>query len=297
LVQDLPNFEKSGKILSRVRDYVKTLPVRGMGVMQVCEDVENKIRELGGELAFPCNVGINEVAAHYTSPWGDETMIPDSSVVKIDFGVHISGCITDTSVTLSLNPAYDSLVVAAETALQEAISAVAPGRRLSEVGGIIERAIGRYGFRPIRNLTGHKIDRYLLHAGKSVPNVSGMETGRFEEGEIYAIEPFATYKNAEGAVKERLPAYIFRFVRMKGARTKHARELAQYIQAEYKSLPFASRWILSDGIKATREALLELMENRSIAGYPVLVEASGNIVAQAEHTVLVTSDGCKILTN
>ena len=296
MVQDLPNFERSGQMLAKVRDHVKRMSIRGMSVIQVCEDVENKIRGLGGGLAFPCNVGINEVAAHYTSPWNDKTMIPDRSIVKIDFGVEIEGCITDTSITVPLDPIYDSLVVAAEVALQEAISAVAPGRRLSEVGGIVERAIARYGFRPIRNLTGHKIERYSLHAGKSVPNVSGMESGKFEEGEIYAIEPFATQKEAEGAVKERPPAYIFRFVRTKGVKTQSARGLAEYIQTQYKSLPFASRWILRDDKKETRAAFLELVENRSIAGYPVLVEVSGGMVAQAEHTVLVTRDGCKVLT-
>jgi methionyl aminopeptidase len=123
-----------------------------------------------------------------------------------------------------------------------------------------------------------------------------MESGKFEEGEIYAIEPFATQKEAEGAVKERPPAYIFRFVRTKGVKTQSARGLAEYIQTQYKSLPFASRWILRDDKKETRAAFLELVENRSIAGYPVLVEVSGGMVAQAEHTVLVTRDGCKVLT-
>jgi methionyl aminopeptidase len=297
LVEDLPNFEKSGQIVARVREYVKSLSIQGLSVLQVCEDVEKRIRELGGGLAFPCNVGINEVAAHYTSPWNDKTMIPDGSLVKIDFGVEIDGCITDTSITLSLNPACDSLVLAAETALQEAISAVAPGRKLSDVGGIVEAAIGRYGFRPIRNLTGHKIERYVLHAGKSVPNVAGIDAGRFEVGEIYAIEPFATRKEAEGAVRERMPAYIFRFVRMKGARTESARDLAEHIQTRYKSLPFASRWIFTDrGYEKTSAAFQELLENRSIAGYPVLVERSGGTIAQAEHTLLVTRDGCKVLT-
>ena len=297
MVEDFTKFETSGRILSRVREHVRRLPIRGMSVLRVCEEVEMKICELGGGPAFPCNVGINEVAAHYTSPWNDKTIIPDSSLVKIDFGVEVDGCITDTSITLSLNPAYDSMVVAAEAALGEAVAAVAPGRKLSDVGGIVEQAITRYGFRPIRNLTGHKIQRYVLHAGKSVPNVKGIESGRFETGEIYAIEPFATYRDAEGFVKERMPAYIFRFVRMKGARSVHARDLAAYIQTRYKSLPFASRWVLKDRRDSeTNAAFLELLENRSIAGYPVLVEASGAIVAQAEHTILVTEDGCRVLT-
>jgi methionyl aminopeptidase len=276
---------------------VKKLPIEDKKVIQVCEDVEGKILSLGGRSAFPCNVGINDVAAHYTSPLDDELVIPDGAIVKVDFGVELNGCLTDTAITLSLNPAFDSMIVAAETALQEAVSAVAPGRKLADIGAIVERAIVRYGFKPIRNLTGHKIDRYNLHAGKSVPNVSGMESGKFEIDEVYAIEPFATTKKSEGAVHETQARYIFRFVRAKGAKSKDAVELSNYIQAEYKSLPFASRWILKEWKDGdAKKAFHELLENRSIAGYPVLVEESGGPVSQAEHTVLVTGDGCRILT-
>jgi len=295
LVEDLEKFEKSGHILSGVREYVKTMPIQGRGVLQICDDVERTIVELGGRSAFPCNVGINDVAAHYTSPKDDKLRIPDGSIVKIDFGVELDGCITDTAISRSLNPAYDSMILAAETALQEALSAVAPGRKLSEIGGIIERAINRYGYRPIRNLTGHKIDRYNLHAGKSVPNVAGMEGGKFEVGEIYAIEPFATLKDAEGAVHEAHDAYIFRLVRAKGAKSARAKEIVDYVQTQFKSLPFASRWIYN-WRRESEAAFLELVKNRSIVGYPVLVEQSGAVVSQAEHTVLVTEDGCKVLT-
>jgi methionyl aminopeptidase len=146
-------------------------------------------------------------------------------------------------------------------------------------------------------LTGHKIDRYTIHAGKSVPNVSGVEGGRFEVGEVYAIEPFVTLKEAEGAVRDGDAAYIYRFVRMKGAGSKNAEKLAEYIRDTYKTLPFASRWVFDTRLEFdTRAAFAELNRNRCVSGYHVLVEESGNVVAQAEHTVLVTKDGCKVLT-
>lgn len=288
---------KSGRILAQMREFVRALPIQGRLLVDICEQVEGKIRELGAGPAFPCNIGINEVAAHYTSPWNDKRIVPDGSLVKIDFGVELDGYITDTAISRSLNPAYDSMIIAAETALQEALSAIAPGRKLSDIGGIVERCIQRYGFRPIRNLTGHKIDRYAIHAGKSVPNVSGMESGRFEVGEIYALEPFVTLREAEGAVRDGDASYIFRFVKTKGARSKDAVKLVELIRESYRTLPFASRWIYGrwcDGDPSA--AFEELTRNRCVAGYPVLVEASGNVVAQAEHTVLVTGNGCDVLT-
>ena len=293
----LAKFTQSGRILANTREFVKGMQIRCKPLLEICEFVEDKIHELGAGPAFPCNIGINDVAAHYTSPWNDGRSVPDNSLVKIDFGVELDGYITDTAITISLNPAYDSMIVAAETALQEALSAIAPGRKLSDIGSIVERSIHRYGFKPIRNLTGHRIDRYAIHAGKSVPNVSGVEGGRFEVGEVYALEPFVTLKEAEGVVRDAHEEYIFRFVRMKGAKSRDAIKLAEHIQRTYRTLPFASRWIFKSWRDGDVEAAFkELMKDRCIVGYPVLVEASGNVVAQAEHTVLVTESGCRVLT-
>jgi len=282
--------------LARVREYVKRMQLHGRKVLDVCVEVERKIEEFGGRPAFPCNVGINDVAAHYTSPWNDISVVPDGSIVKVDFGVELDGFATDTAIALSLNPAYDSMIVAAEAALQEAVSAVAPARKISEIGNVVERSIERYGFKPIRNLTGHKINRYNLHAGKSVPNVSGIESGRFEVGEVYAVEPFVTLRSAEGAVRDGDSSYIYRFVKTKGARSKAAVQLAEYVKDTYKTLPFAPRWIRNSWRGGDFSVFDELIAQRCVVGYPVLVEASGQPIAQAEHTILVTEGGCRVLT-
>jgi methionyl aminopeptidase len=294
---ELGKFAESGRILADVREFVRGMHIQNRRVLEVCEEVEGKIGSLGGRPAFPCNVGINETAAHYTSPYNDPTLIPSGSLVKIDFGVELDGFITDTAVTLSLNPVYDSMIVAAETALHEALTAVAPGRKLSEIGTVVEQCIQRYGFRPIRNLTGHKIARYTIHAGKSVPNISGMESGRFEVGEVYALEPFVTTRDAEGAVRDGDAAYIYRFVKEKGAKSEEAVKLAEHICDTYRTLPFASRWIFRDWQESGAEAAFaELVAKRCVVGYPVLVEASGKVVSQAEHTIVITDDGCRVLT-
>jgi len=296
LSRELDRFEESGKILSKVRAFVKDMPVRGKRVIDICTAVEVKIREFGANPAFPCNVDINEVAAHYTSPWNDPSTVPDSSIVKVDFGVELEGCITDTAISISLNPAYDSMIVAAETALQEAIAAVAPGRKATAIGAVVERCVNRYGFQPIRNLTGHRIERYKIHAGKSVPNVSNVEAGRFEVGEVYALEPFVTLRDGEGSVRDSDVAHIYRFVRTKGA-SKASVKLAEFIRDTYKTLPFASRWIMETWKEENAAGSFnDLVASRCVVGYPVLVEAGGAPVAQAEHTIVVTNDGCRVLT-
>ncbi|MDD4331857.1 MAG: type II methionyl aminopeptidase, partial [Methanosarcinaceae archaeon] len=62
---------------------------------------------------------------------------------------------------------------------------------------------------------------------------------------------------------------------------------------EYKGLPFAKRWLSSDKLDF---AMLQLEKAGILHGYPVLLESAGGLVAQAEHTLIVSADGCEITT-
>ncbi len=254
------------------------------------------IRENGGKPAFPCNVCINEVAAHYTSPIDDRTSIPKGAIVKVDIGVHVDGYLADTAITICLNPEHAPLAETAELALKKACETIRHGIKASEVGAVIQKTIETYRFKPIWNLTGHKTVRYIVHSGKSIPNVSHLNGTKIEAGEVYAIEPFVTLKEADGKVSELNESFIYRYVKDRPLKNDSAK-LLQKIKTEFHTLPFTKRWI--HGLLPPRqfeEAFSELISRKTIANYPVLVEASGNPVAQAEHTVVVTKGGCTILT-
>jgi methionyl aminopeptidase len=101
--EELEKFRQSGKILRETREEMRTQVHENMLVVDVCEKVEDLIRVKGGKPAFPCNVSINEVAAHYTSPPGDTLRIPEGSTVKVDLGVQVDGYVTDTAFTVSFS--------------------------------------------------------------------------------------------------------------------------------------------------------------------------------------------------
>lgn len=294
----LASFKKSGAIVARLRREAPGMIRPDKRVIDVCEELENKIRTLGGKPAFPVNIGINEVAAHYTSPPDDNSTIPRNSLVKVDFGVHVNGYLTDTSVTVNMEPRYEPLAQAAEEALQNAINAFRPGVKLSEIGRVVQSTINRYGLRPIRNLTGHKIDRYTIHAGKSVPSIPELDGGKIIEGEVFAIEPFVTTADARGTVTNGSNAYIYRYVRKKGDIQQESRKVLDYIHLNFSTLPFAARWLTEAfGKEASKKALQDLERNRCVTSYPVLVEESSKPVAQAEQTVLVNRGSCTVLTS
>jgi len=288
---------QAGRIASNVRNRVRSHVKVGMKLIEICEGVETWIRDLGGEPAFPCNVDIDHVTAHYTSPPGDVASVHDGALVKVDIGVHIDGYIADTATTVCFEPRYEGLVEAAEAALDSGLRAVRSGIRASEVGAAIERTMRARGVAPIRNLTGHKIARYIIHAGRSVPNVASINGHKLRAGEVYAIEPFTTLPEADGEVGDGPPGHIYLFKKKRSIRNDLSRSMLKFIQSEYRTLPFASRWVLrkfpgSNG----RDAFNELVRSRCLYSYPQLVEKSRKPVAQAEHTVIVTDDGCEVTT-
>ena len=293
----LKKFRLSGKILRETREEMKLFVRENMPIIEVCEKAEALIREKGGKPAFPCNVSINEVAAHYTSPPGDKSIIPPNSLVKVDIGVHVDGYVTDTAFTACFNPEYKSMVDTAEQALKAAIDNIRAEVPTGKIGGVIENTIKNRGFKPISNLTGHSVGRYLIHAGTSIPNVSQISLTKFKAGEVFAIEPFVTLPEAGGVVEDTPQKTIFRLVKAKSTKSPHAKQLLKFIEDNFVTLPFAERWLKGAVPKEQhREAFRELLATKAITGYPVFVEVTRKPVAQAEHTVLVKEDGCAVLT-
>jgi methionyl aminopeptidase len=293
----LEKFRLSGKILRESREEMKQVVREGMPAIEVCEKAESLIREKGGKPAFPCNVSINEVTAHYTSPPNDKLRIPEKAVVKVDMGVHVDGYVTDTAFTACFDPEHSSMQSAAEYALATAIESIHGDMATSKIGLIIERTIKNRGFKPISNLTGHSVGRYLIHAGTSIPNVMQLSFTKVKAGEIYAIEPFVTLPNAAGRVENSPEVTIFRLVKAKSVKNPYTKKLLKYIEESFRTLPFAERW-LKDVVPEDkyREAFKELLKCKAVMGYPVFTEISRKTVTQAEHTVLIKENDCEVLT-
>jgi methionyl aminopeptidase len=180
-------------------------------------------------------------------------------------------------------------------ALEVAISNVRPGCQLGKIGTAVEEYINSQGFVPVANLTGHSMSRWILHSGLSIPNVKENNPHELEEGDILAIEPFVT--DGVGMVGDMKDTFIFKFLRDRPLRLNDARKLLEIIKKDYKNLPFAQRWLEENtNIRKVNLAMRQLISSRAIYPYHVLREKSGARVAQAEHTVIVESDGCKVLT-
>ncbi|MCE4604657.1 MAG: type II methionyl aminopeptidase [Aeropyrum sp.] len=293
---------KAGVIAARVRDESRELVRSGASCREICEKLESRIVELGASPAFPCNISISHIAAHYTPGIRDDCVVGEDDVVKIDVGAEIEGYIADTAVTVSLSEKHLGLVEASRAGLEAAMRVLKPGVRLYDIGKAVESAVRARGFKVIKNLSGHTIDRYTIHAGISIPNYADRAAWirRIQPGTIFAIEPFTT--TGRGYVVESSTVNIYAYTG-KGARKAVLGELESrimdYIESKFKTLPFTPRWLPSNmGSPNEIESALKLLAKRGILhAYPVLVEAGRGVVAQSEHTFYATKSGVIVVTD
>jgi methionyl aminopeptidase len=277
-------YIKAGKIAAEARAYGESLIKVGAKLVDVTQAVEKKITELGGEFAFPPQISLNSIAAHYAALQDDQTIFKEGDVVKLDLGVHIEGYVADTAITVDLGNNTE-LVKASQQALANALKIIRPGVTLSEIGRTIQESIEEKGYTPIRNLSGHGLGRFIIHTTPSIPNIDTKDTTSLKEDQVIAIEPFAT--TGQGLVGESGMASIFSLVQKKPVRNALTRDVLRTIE-QYQGLPFSHRQlILQLGPGKVAFALRELKQLGCIHEYPPLKEKANGLVSQAEHSVIV----------
>lgn len=285
---------QAGKIASQVKKYAQEIIKKDVPLLEIAEKIENKISELGGKPAFPTNLSINEIAAHFTPSHDDQTKA--HGLLKVDLGVHVEGWIADTAFSIDLENSEENkkLISASEQALENAIKVFKEGTNLNKIGEVVQETIEKKGFSPITNLSGHSMEKYDLHSGITIPNIKNKVDYKIEEG-LYAIEPFAT--NGSGRVRDGKPSGIYILQTEKNIRSPIAREILNYILEEYATLPFCSRWLVKKFNTRALIGLKQLEENKNLHQFAQLIEAGKGKVAQTENTVLVEKNENIVTTN
>lgn len=288
----MENWLKAGKLTAEVIEYGKNLIKVGSHPFDVINKIENKISELKAKPAFPPQISINEFAAHCIPD--KEIKFKENDLVKLDIGVCVDGAIGDSAVSIDLGNNKD-LIKASEAALNESIKIIRIGTKLSEIGSIIEKTIIGFGFKPIKNLSGHEIKEYQEHAGLTIPNFDNNDKTKLTKGQIIAIEPFAT--SGSGYIQDGKESGIYKLLDIKQVRNQMTRDILKFIVENYKTLPFSKHWLIKKfGPFKTSFALKVLERENVLHHYKQLVERNKEKVSQAEHTLLI-DDEVKILTN
>lgn len=294
--QEFESYLKAGKIAAKVKASAKKSIRPGLKLLHIAETIEKEIIELEAKPAFPANLSINNIAAHYTPKVNDEAVLLDSDLLKVDIGVHVNGFIADCAFTLDFSGNNSKLVEASEKALQNALSILKPCLEIGKIGEEIEKTIKSFGFNPIYNLSGHGLQAFETHSFPTIPNHANKDSKTLEEGMAFAIEPFAT--NGEGHVSDSREVEIFSIHEPKPCRNLTARKILDFAEREYKTLPFAERWI-QNSLKLPefnrKIALKELMQREIFHSYPPLQEHHSKLVSQAETSIVINNGEAKIL--
>lgn len=308
----LGNLRRAAEVHRKVRQWMKKNVIRpGIPLVEMCQQLEQQVWRLVEKdglkagSAFPTGCSLNNVAAHYTPNTGDKTVLGASDVMKVDFGVHVNGYIIDCAFTVAFDPVYDPLLNAVKEATNTGIKLAGIDARLGEIGEGIQEVMeshevelgGKvYQVKAIKNLNGHSIDPYVIHAGKSVPIVKSNDNTKMEENEQYAIETFGS--TGRGVVNEDLECS--HYMRTSDARTTlrsaTAKQLLTHINNKYSSLAFCRRWLDDEGQQRHLLALKQLVDQGVVTPYPPLCDTKGCYTAQWEHTIFLRPSCKEVLS-
>lgn len=295
---DYNKLREAGKTSTEALAHARKLVKEGAKLLDVAEALEKLMREKGCHMSFPVNISVNEQAAHYTPSHDDASVFGAKDLVKIDLGARKGDYLTDCAITIDLSGNNGKLVEASEKALETAISMVRNGVKVNAIGAAIGKVAKDHGFNPIKNLGGHGVERDELHANIFIPNYDNGDESVLNEGDVIAIEPFMT--TGEGFVQDGDFVEIFQKTGEMNARAQETRKVLAHITENYKTFPFALRWLANEmkdmsefGI---RRGVTEMLNMEALEAFPVLIERSKGMVSQSEKEVVVTKDSCEIIT-
>ena len=284
--ETIEKYKQAGKIAAQVLDYGRGLIKKNASLLEVVEKTEARIFELGAKPAFPVQISLNHIAAHYCPDENDKTIF-SNELVCLDVGVHVNGFIGDNAVTVDLSGKNEDLVKASREALNEALKIIKAGTTLGEIGRAIQETISEYGFSPVRNLSGHGLNKYVQHDRPSIPNFDTGDKTKIEKGMVFAVEPFAS--TGSGIVQESGEASVFMVANKKPVRSIITRQVLKEIE-NYEGLPFCRRWLTKKFGAKAGFALREMQQLGIVHAYPPLADSNKGLVSQAEHSVLVDDE-------
>ena len=284
--EDIEKLKKAGKTAAQVLGYGKGLIKKDASMVEVLDKTEEKIFELGAKPAFPAQISCNHLAAHYCPDEEDKTVFSDQ-LVCLDVGVHVDGFIGDTAATVDLSGKYSDLVKAAEESLENAIKTIKVGVTLGEIGKAIQDTIQKYGFSPVRNLSGHGLGKYEIHTKPNIPNFDNGDSTQIDKGAVFAIEPFAS--TGAGIVQDSGIATVFELSNKKPVRNPITRQVLKEIES-YNELPFTTRWLTRKFGAKAKFALREMEQLGMLHAHRPLADKDKGMISQAEHSILIDDE-------
>ncbi len=282
-------YKLAGTIGKKALEFGTGLIEPGAYLYDIANGIEKYIGELGGKPSFPVNISINNEAAHYTPFEGDKRKLSRGDIVKLDVGAQVDGYLSDNATTIEVGEAgnHSDLIDSTREALTAAIKKLRPHLQVRNIGAEIDRVISSHGFKPIRNLGGHGINRFDLHSEIFIPNYDDGNATTVKPDMVVAIEPFAS--TGIGMIHNGPGGNIYI---LSGTKIREDEPLYQ----NFNTVPFAQRWV-AKLMPNYNEYIRKMMKSKELSEFAVLKEHRGSLISQAEHTVMILSDEIVVTTS
>lgn len=318
-IYDLRKAAECHKIIRRdIQNYIKP----GTKIIDICNRIENGIIQILGKndlkagIAFPTGVSLNNIIAHDTANLNDTRVLEYNDICKVDFGCHVDGYIIDSAFSVAFNPEFENLLEASREATYTGTSMCGADAYIYDISSAIKEIIESYEVtisgktyqvRPVSDLGGHGIDRYIIHSGDMIlcsPYESKeYKSTRIQSNRQYAIETFATTGTGKMSKSRTLQSNHYMLNKDNDTpyrgKLKTINTVYNWIQKNRSTLAFCPRWLENEKIKGVGLSLGELSRKCNppiVIEYPPLEDIPGSYVSHYEHTLYIHDYGTEVLS-
>ncbi len=195
--QELQIMREAGKIVAGALIELGEAINIGITTAELNKKAEGFIRRHKAEPAF---LGYHNFPASICTSVNDEVVhgipslrkLEEGDIVSIDVGVFYRGYYGDAAVTFPVGRILDDtdkLLKVTRKSLDEAISMMKTGNRLSDISNAVQKYVESNSFSVVRNYVGHGIGNEM-HEEPQVPNYGSPGHGPLlQSGIVLAIEP------------------------------------------------------------------------------------------------------------
>ncbi|KKK14759.1 hypothetical protein ARAM_006548 [Aspergillus rambellii] len=290
----LNDYRKAAEVHRQVRKWTQETVKPGQSLTEIAVEIEDSVRALLGYsglqhgdglkagMGFPVGLSLNHCVAHYTPNPGQKDIVLQQK----------------TAFTMAFNPVYDNLLAAVKDATNTGIQNAGIDVRICDVSAAIQEAMESYEVeiggktfpvKAVRSISGHNINHYQIHGGKSIPFVKNSDQTKMEEGEVFAIETFGT--TGRGYLREDVGVYGYGKTHDAPSPASlslaSARSLYKTINENFGTIVFCRRDLDRLGIQRYLAGMNSLVANGIVEAYAPLVDIQGSYSAQYEHTILL----------
>ena len=212
-ISEIAKLREANLVVADVLDALEQAARPGVSTWDLNEIAVQRLKQLKAESAFlgyghpkyPAVLctSINEVVVHGIPR--HDVVLKDGDILSIDFGAFKNGWCGDSARTIpigTVSAAAQALMRTTKEALDRAIAACTPGKRLGDIGWAVQSHAERNGYSVVRQFVGHGIGR-AMHEEPHVPNYGDAGKGRrLSAGLVVAIEPMVNAGSPEVVVKE-----------------------------------------------------------------------------------------------